>query len=1132
MALRVQRPRRPLLRRRGDDAASASMVSYTVAAAIFLIGSSVLLNFVTEPPGAPGQSLEQQNLKGRAGDVLDVLLGTPGYPPAWEETDPDAVARLGLVERGSSVRLDPTKFTAVAKGRFYASGEDNDAVDYLEAKSALGLEGYDFHLRAGPLLPDNADGFYGTAGMADYRIAYIGDYLAPGVPTLAAQREQAALEALDVGFVNLTRVGLADRGDVYRDEGTHLKSLLVPLLGTSVSQTAITSGSGNVYDFHRINATDFDHLVLPTLLPFSEKSLALSRENSKSEYDLGYTKGREIRAILGTANLSGELGATFTWKEYVETRSDAGDYGFLEVSPDGGATWHALTNDPATRSQDTSTSPQPASVWRDRTVSLSAANCAACLDNEDVLFAIHWVADSDSTIGNGWILDELEIASAEGTLVAKDFETPEYQLLVIGSDVDQKALTAAEVKYGIRDYVQTYGGRILVLGGDQNQQWLQPLFHAGMTWASNGLSNPDPTHPLLTTPNELDWQSYDETITDKMAWEFSGGTDDRLFDMVVGTGDDEHLLSVSRAGAFGAAEGGIILTAYLPWKLSEAERMGFLANAITFGHYHHLYLEMGPEVPTDVPVASASRTAIMEKTRDEQTEYTEMGFVLYLWRGNTTAVAELTAKPGTPRTLSATPSSGKVDLKWSAPTHLGTGTFGGHHVYRGTSPGNAVRIATVAAPQLTYSDTGRTNGVTYYYNVTAFSVENGEGPSTTTVSATPATVPGTPGTLSATGGASQVVLTWTDPLNNGGAAITGYKVFRSASKNIDVKTATPIAQTGATNTYVDGMPLGTNVSYYRIVAINGMGESPASNEVGGQALATPSAPPSVAVTPGLNNLTVAWSPASSVSALLEYHVYAGDSAASVAYLAKVTGNLTTYTETGLGHGVTRYYRVLAVNSVGPSDLSTAASGTTLRVSTAPTAFKATGDADSIILTWGPPTDPGSSVPKAYRIWRGLTSDALTVLANTTSGTNVSFVDLGLPDAATRFYQVAAVTDQGEGARTLVASAMTHDVASAPVLTLTPQVERMMLSWTVPASTGAVGEPIASYAIFRGESVGSMAHVYNATVGQNVGFVDMDVTSSKTYHYHVRAVTRAGMGSPSAIQSAAPLPQVVVLVPGI
>lgn len=1130
MVLRRSAQRRPFLRRRRDDAGAASMISYIIGAAVFVLGTSVLVNFIVEPPGAPASSLEQQDLKAKASGTLDVLMGTSGYPPAWDGEGPDDVARLGLVEQGTTVRLDPAKFAALARGRFYSPSDTNGVVDYAEAKDALGLDGYDFHIRAAPLIPDDPTGLYGTQGMTDYRVAYIRNQVA-GVPDESgeATAERKALKDLDIGFDDEIRLNLATDGDVFNDDSALLKAALVPLLGTGVSQVAIASGSGQAYDFQRVNATDFDHLVS---VGQSGMALALARTDSQGDVGLAYTKGREIRATLASANLTDQATATISWKEHVNTNgtgatNDDGDYGFVEVSPDGGATWIQLTNAPDTRSQDSTLHPQSNGVWTSQAVVLSAANCAACLDNEEVLIAFHWVADGDNNVGHGWIVDEIQVSINPGispiTLLKKTFEKPEYDLVIIGTGADQMALTPNEVKDAIRDYVETYGGRIVVLGGETNAQWLQPLFHVGSTTSSHGVSNPDPTHPLLNTPNPLDWQGFGEPTR---AWEFSGGSDADLFDMVLGDGDDQHVLSVSTSAAFGAAGGGVILTGYEPGDLAEAQGKSFLANCIAYGKYHHLYMEMGPAVPTDVPVASASRTAVMQKTLDGD-EYGEIGFVLYLWRGNVSTVATDSTVPTAPRFFTLGLQDDDVEVAWSPPSYVGSSAIQGYHVYRGTLPGYVSLVKDVTNPNtVSWTDTGRSYGVTYYYRVAAYNGQ-GEGENTTEKSVTPATTPTAPQSLSAAGGAGQFLVTWTDPASSGGAAITGYRIHRGASSNFQASESNLLAEIGANNSFTDIQVGSDDTKYYRVVAVNGMGQSPASNSAGGTTYSVPATPAMPIVTTGISSITITWTPPSSATAITSYRIYAGNTAQETSLLTTVDDEIHTFTEEGLASGQTRYYRVAGVNSAGEGGISPAVSGTTLRLSTAPTLVMATGGPDTITLTWGPPTDPGSSTPTHYRVYRGTTSGSLTWLADTVDGNNVSFDDTGLPDAATRYYKVSAVTSAGEGAHSSEVVATTHNLPSAATLTATPDVERIVLAWTPPANAGGTGAVITSYKIYRGTAAGAETYLDTTTVApqETYTYSDPRLDSSVTYYYYVRAVTAAGEGTPSNEANATPLPRI-------
>lgn len=1092
-----------------DEVAAGTMASYVIGCAVFVLGSSVLMTFVVEPPGNPGSGLEQQDLKSKASDALAVLMGTAGSPPNWSDnaSNVDRVARLGLVEQGSSVRLDPAKYTALARGRYYYGSDVNGFVDYTEARRALGLDGYDFHLRVTPLLEPDTE-FYGTRGLVDYRIAYIGDWDgATPVPTGASALEQAALKDLDVGFTNLSRVAVLGTGDVYRDDATILKTVLVPLLGTRVAQVPISAGSGVKHDFHRVNASDISTLVKPSLLPASEKSLALSTLDSKGAWQLGYTKSREIRATVGSFNTTGQTSVTLTWKEVVDTQGaggarDEGDYGYVEVSPDGGASWVSLTNDPSQRSTDRSDLP-PNGLWTDRTVTISALNCAVCLGKDEVLVALHWVADGDATTGHGWVVDEVRASGGGQILANEGFETPEYQLLVIGSNVDQEAFTPSEVKNAIRDYVQSYGGRILVLGGEQSVQWLQPLFHVGMRESSDGVSNPDATHPLLTVPNELDWQGYEQPAT---SWDFGGSADGRLFNMVVGTQTGQHILTVSSAGAFGS-DGGVILTSWLPYEMDRNQRLPFLANAITYGRFHHLYMELGPSVPSGVPVASVSRTAVMEKTTDEEAaEYVELSFVLYLWRGNAAASLPSTILPSQPQSFRGEPADKSVALTWAPPSH--SPSLQGYVVHRGTSSGSYTFQKALGPTTLTWTDTGLSNGVTYYYRVAAYN-KDGHGQNATEIAVTPSVPPSKPESPSATGGAGHILLTWTEPATHGGTAVTGYQIWRSTDKNVDPVKATFVAEVGTTTAYKDVIAASPYTGYYQIVALNARGASPPSTTVEASTVAIPDAPSKPLATPGRDSITITWTPPSSSLAIKGYHVFAGSTSGNSAYL--LSTDKPNFTETGLSMGATRYYRVRAWSDGGVGGLSPETSATTFTLSSAPTNVQATGGPDMVTVSWAPPTDVGGTPVQWYHVYNRTSTGAYELRANLSNAT-FSYQHTGLDDGKTYHYRVSAVTAAGEGTKSDEVSALTWNVPGAPVLSAYsgPGFGRVTLDWVAPSD---LGNPTATvkYAIYRGLTQGG--EVYLLTI-DGIGYTDVELNPLQTYWYYVRAQNEAGLGPPS------------------
>jgi hypothetical protein len=131
----------------------------------------------------------------------------------------------------------------------------------------------------------------------------------------------------------------------------------------------------------------------------------------------------------------------------------------------------------------------------------------------------------------------------------------------------------------------------------------------------------------------------------------------------------------------------------------------------------------------------------------------------------------------------------------------------------------------VAAPATTgYTDTGLTNGTTYYYVVSSYN-SAGQSANSTQVSATPAapiTVPAVPTGLQATAGNAQVSLTWT-----ASAGATSYHVKRSTTSG------GPYTQVAAPTTASDtdtGLTNGTTY-YYVVSALNSVGESANSSQV-------------------------------------------------------------------------------------------------------------------------------------------------------------------------------------------------------------------------------------------------------------------------------------------------------------
>ena len=120
------------------------------------------------------------------------------------------------------------------------------------------------------------------------------------------------------------------------------------------------------------------------------------------------------------------------------------------------------------------------------------------------------------------------------------------------------------------------------------------------------------------------------------------------------------------------------------------------------------------------------------------------------------------APPGAPGTLSATPGSGQISLAWTAASGAT-----GYRVHRGTASGGPYAVVQSNLAGTSFTDTGLTNGTTYFYVVTAINGV-GEGPNSNEASATPVAAPVTV-TLTSAAAQDGWVLESTETSNVGGS---------------------------------------------------------------------------------------------------------------------------------------------------------------------------------------------------------------------------------------------------------------------------------------------------------------------------------------------------------------------------
>jgi len=379
--------------------------------------------------------------------------------------------------------------------------------------------------------------------------------------------------------------------------------------------------------------------------------------------------------------------------------------------------------------------------------------------------------------------------------------------------------------------------------------------------------------------------------------------------------------------------------------------------------------------------------------------------------------------PSAPTGLLATAGNAEVSLTWSASPGAT-----GYYVQRATvSGGPYVQIAVPAANS--YTNTGLTNGTTYYYVVSAFN-SAGQSANSSQASATPSapvTPPTAPTGLQATAGNMQVSLVWA-----ASAGATSYHVKRSTTNGgpytqISAPTAASFTDTGLSN--------GTTY-YYVVSALNSAGESANSSQANATPVAPaapPAAPTGLNATAGNAQVSLAWTASTGATS---YHVKRSTTNGGP-YTQVATPTTPSDTDTGLTNGTTYYYVVSALNATGESANSAQASATPVAPATppaAPTGLQATAGNAQVSLVW-----TASSGATSYHVKRSTTSGGPYTQVAAPIAT--SDTDTGLTNGTTYYYVVSALNAAGESANSSQASATPAGVAADVTITVNPAIAK-------------------------------------------------------------------------------------------
>ncbi len=460
-----------------------------------------------------------------------------------------------------------------------------------------------------------------------------------------------------------------------------------------------------------------------------------------------------------------------------------------------------------------------------------------------------------------------------------------------------------------------------------------------------------------------------------------------------------------------------------------------------------------PDAPTNLVATAASSTQInltwadvtnetgylIERSLDNSTwtqvgtavknatNYSDTGLTaatLYYYRiratnstgnGAYSAVAStstLQTAPPAPGGLGATAvSASEIDLSWNDVSNET-----GYSVERSPDGSSNWTQLNINAPNVTtYSDTGLSSGVTYYYRVRAFNLA-GNSAYTSVVSATTiVTIPNAPSSLVATAVSNtEIDLTWADNSTNE----TGFKVERSPNGTSSwTQIATPAA--GATS-YNNTTGLTANTTYYyRVRATNSAGDSSYSNIANTATLPNaPSAPSALAAAASdSSDIALTWTDNSTNET--GFKIERSPDASTWTQITTVGAGVTSFTDSGLAVSTKYYYRVRAYNSGGKSGYTGTANATTTAKPAIPTGLTAAvASPTSVQLTW---TD-NSNNETGFRIQISSNGGSTWTTATTTGANVTSYTDSGL--TTNHAYQFRIRLNSSNGS--------THANSSAPV----------------------------------------------------------------------------------------------------
>ena len=475
------------------------------------------------------------------------------------------------------------------------------------------------------------------------------------------------------------------------------------------------------------------------------------------------------------------------------------------------------------------------------------------------------------------------------------------------------------------------------------------------------------------------------------------------------------------------------------------------------------------------------------------------------------------AAPAKPTGFGAEAGDGRIVLTWNDPDD--SSISGWEYNYKtsgGDYSGQWSYVPGSGARTTRHTVTGLMNGTEYTFRIRAANEVNGYESDERTATPQPPR-PAKPTGLSATAGNSRAVLAWDDPSN---ATISKWQYTYKTTGGYGGWTDIPDSTATTTGHTVAGLANGV-AHTFRIRAVNGGGDSEASDE----ATATPVLPPPAkpagfTATAGDGQVSLNWTdPGNGTITAWQYTYKTTGEYGNWTDVPDSTATTTAHTVTGLTNGTPHTFRLRAVNASGNGVASDEATATPLAVPAKPAGFTATAGAGEVVLSWDNPNDAAITGWEYNQRRAGgeFEEDWTFILGSgaATTGYSVPSLETG----ATYGFKVRAVAGGLEGAESDEATVTLPPVPAKPAgLTAAAGDREVALAWNDP------DDPTVTRWQYRyrtgGHGYGSWTDVPDSS-GNTTGHTVTGLAPGVLHGFRIRAANSSGAGLESDEVTAVP-----------